>query len=596
MRNQSIIVKLFFVLTICFMLFVGSSLYFQRVYFQKYYQEVKTKEIELAADNFVELFKYTNWTIEEIKVKSKIFEQSNQVKMGVLDSNGDMLNEENYTLSIKDYSGRNVDIELNSLFSENDYLSKDIKIGAVITSEGYYLDDRSKFVPMKIYVNNQQWVDYSSKFIYSKDNRYSDKISGRLYSYLLPKAEELINGIDKRDLWGALDFYNTRAKVIIDENPELLKNPKLSFIYNSNILNQKNTVMIMDFSKNGNYYKLIILQSHENLIDAMTILEDYYIYVLGAAFALVVIISVLFSIIVSKPLLQINEYAKRMANLEFDTVIPINSNDEIGSLSVSLNTMQSNLQITLSELQVANEKLMIDIEKERELESMRKEFISGVSHEIKTPLAIIKGYSEGIRDGLAVNKMDKYIGIILDEVTKMDILVNDMLDLSKLNQGRKNLEKSMFGFNEIIEDVVEKFSSQLIDKNLSINIESYGMYFEAFADRRRIEQVIKNLISNAVRYSYPSTIINISLSNHESEKVLFNISNESEHIPDEKINKIWEKFYRLDQSRNKSIAGTGLGLSIVKNILELHKSDYGVENIKNGVNFYFSLGVVGKSE
>lgn len=596
MRNQSIMVKLFFILTICFMLFVGSSLYFQRVYFQKYYQEVKSKEIELAADNFVELFKYTNWTEEEIKVKSNIFEKSNQVKMGVIDSSGKMLNEESYTLSVKDYSGKNVTIELNSLFSENDYLSKNIKLGAVITSEGYFLEDESKFIPMKIYVNNQQWVDYSSKFIYTKDNRYSDKISGRLYSYSLPKAEDLINGIDKRDLWGALDFYNMRAKAIIEDSPELLKNPNVSFIYNSNILNQKNTVMLIDFSKNGNDYKLIILQSHENLIDAMAILEDYYIYVLGAAFALVVIISVLFSIIVSKPLLQVNEYAKRMANLEFDTVIPINSDDEIGSLSMSLNTMQSNLQVTLSELQHANDKLMIDIEKERELETMRKEFISGVSHEIKTPLAIIKGYCEGIRDGLAVNKMDKYISIILDEVTKMDILVNDMLDLSKLNQGRKNLEKTMFGFNELIEDVVEKFSSQLVDKNLSINIESSGMYFEAFADRRRIEQVIKNLISNAVRYSYPSTVININLSNYDNQKVLFNISNESDHIPDEKINKIWEKFYRLDQSRNKSIGGTGLGLSIVKNILELHKSDYGVENIKNGVNFYFSLGVVGKSE
>lgn len=596
MRNQSIIVKLFFILTICFMLFVGSSLYFQRVYFQKYYQEVKTEEIEIAADNFVELFKYTNWSHEEIKVKAKIFEQSNQVKLGILDSNGEMLNEESYTLNVKDYSGKMIEIELNSLFSENDYLSKDIKIGSVITSEGHYLEDGSKFIPMKIYVNNQQWVDYSSKFIYSVDNQYSDKISGRLLSYSLPNADELINGIDKRDLWGALDFYKTRAKLVIEENPELLKNPKISFIYNSNILNQKNTVTMIEFEKNNEKYKIVMLQSHENLIDAMTILEDYYVYVLGAAFALVVIISVLFSIIVSKPLIQVNEYAKRMANLEFDTVIPIQSADEIGSLSMSLNTMQDNLKETLSELKVANEKLLIDIEKERELESMRKEFISGVSHEIKTPLAIIKGYCEGIRDGLAINRMDKYIAIILDEVTKMDVLVNDMLDLSKLNQGQKKLEKSMFGFNELIQEVMEKFSSQLVDKNLSIKLDSSGLYFEAFADRRRIEQVIKNLISNAVRYSYPSTVINISICNYDDQKLIFNISNESDNIPDEKISKIWEKFYRVDQSRNKSIAGTGLGLSIVKNILELHKSDYGVENIKNGVNFYFSLGVVGKSE
>lgn len=596
MRNQSIIIKLFFILTICFMLFVGSSLYFQSMYFQKYYREVETKELEIATDNFVELFKYTNWSNEELKVKSKVFEQSNQVKIGILDSSGKMLNDESYTLSVKDYSGKDVEIELNSLFSENDYLAKNVKLGSVITAEGYYLEGKTKFIPMKIYVNNQQWVDYSSKFIYSKDNKYSDKINGVLMNFSLPKAEDLINGIDKRDLWGALDFYNSRAKLVIDENPEILKNPKLSFIYNSNILNQKNTVLIIEFEKNELKYKVIILKSHENLVDAMTILEDYYIYVLGAAFILVIIISVLFSVIVSKPLLQVNEYAKRMANLEFDTVIPINSDDEIGSLSVSLNTMQSNLQHTLTELKIANEKLMVDIEKERELESMRKEFISGVSHEIKTPLAIIKGYSEGIRDGLATNKMDKYIEIILDEVNRMDILVNDMLDLSKLNQGHKKLEKSMFGFNELITDVVEKFSSQLTDKNLSIEVDSSGLYFEAFADRSRIEQVLKNLISNAIRYSYPSTIIHISLKNFDDVKVVFSISNESDLIPDEKISKIWEKFYRLDQSRNKAIAGTGLGLSIVKNILELHQSDFGVENIKNGVNFYFSLGVVGKSE
>lgn len=596
MRNQSIIIKLFMILTICFMMFVGSALYFQSNYFQKYYQEVKMKDLQVATDKFIELYKYTNWSIDELRVKVKVFEQTNQVKIGIIDKDGKMINEDIYSLLVRDYSNKIITVRLNSLLSESDYLAKKLKLGAEISSEGYFsVEDKKQFSPIKIYVNNQQWVDYSSKFVYSTRNNYTDKIQGTLIGYSLPKAEDLINGIDKRDLWGALELYNSQSQEIDEKNGEVLKNKSYSFVFNSSILGQKNTVLVIPFTKNNNPYKVVILHSHENLLEAMNILEDYYVYVIGAAFLLVVVISVIFSVLISKPLLQINEYAKKMANLEFDTTIPVTSNDEIGSLSTSLNTMQHNLVTSISELKVANEKLMEDIEKERQLETMRKEFISGVSHELKTPLGIIKGYSEGIRDGLARNRLDKYIGIILEEVDKMDILVNDMLDLTRLTQGQKKLEKAMFGFNELVFEVIEIFTSQLKDKNLKVEVDANGLYFEAFGDKRRIEQVIKNLLSNAVRYSYPSSTIQIELSKYKNDMVMFSIINESEAIPDEKLNKIWDKFYRVEESRNKLIAGTGLGLSIVKNILELHGSEFGVINTEKGVKFYFTMAIVGQS-
>ena len=244
--------------------------------------------------------------------------------------------------------------------------------------------------------------------------------------------------------------------------------------------------------------------------------------------------------------------------------------------------------MTASCLRAANQKLQLDIERERQVELMRKEFISGISHELKTPLGIIKGFAEGIKDGIAKNKTNFYIDVILDEVDKMNSLVLDMLDLSRLQLASYKLVIIDFDMLPLIYEIKSRFSNKLMDKKLSVEINSEFDKIMVQGDERRIEQVMSNFISNAIRHSYKNQTINIYLSKEE-DNMIFSIKNIGDRIPNEKLNKIRNRFYRVEESRTKEDGGTGLGLAIAKNILELHGSSFGVRNIDDGVEFFFNI-------
>jgi len=333
-----------------------------------------------------------------------------------------------------------------------------------------------------------------------------------------------------------------------------------------------------------------VVASQQPVLESLQVLQSYYIYVLLGAVLVSLLMSYLFSVVVTKPLIVINEKAKDMANLNFDDYIDITSYDEIGSLSVSLNTLSYNLKKSLTDLQEANIKLVEDIERERRIELMRKEFISGVSHELKTPLGIVKGFAEGIKDGIAKEKTDVYIDIILDEVDKMNALVLDMLDLSRLQLTSYRLVLSTFDIIDMAHDVKDRFTNQLAEKELLVKIESNEDVIVVEGDYRRIEQVMVNYVSNAIRHSYRGEEIQIELQK-KNGRVLIAVKNNGDIIPDEKLSKIWNRFYRVEESRAKTDGGTGLGLAITKNILELHGSYFGVENTENGVVFYFDLEI-----
>jgi len=435
----------------------------------------------------------------------------------------------------------------------------------------------------------------SLKYFYKIESEYPVKINGTVVKYMMPSVDDRVRGIDTKNLWGALDYWND-----IKKNIDLNSDEKYDyhvFTYNNIYDNNKSTVIVAPIRKNKVTYTALVFQSHENVIEALNILKSYYALIFFSAFVLTVVISGIFSLLISKPLVHIDKIAKRMANMDFDAEIKIKSNDEIGSISKSLNTLSSKLKVSILELKDANKKLKEDIDKERELEIMRRDFISSVSHELKTPLGIIRGYSEGIKDKIDIENTDKYIDIILDEALKMDNLINEMLDLSKLTLGYQELEKTTFCVNELIYEVTEKFSKKIEEKNIKFSYNSNGIYYDTYSDKVRIEQVIKNLVSNAIRYTYSSTIINIILEKDKDdpERIVCRINNEANVISDESLNKIWEKFYRIDKSRNKTIAGTGLGLAIVKNILEVHGCSYGVRKVgKNRIEFYFTLNIVGE--
>lgn len=283
-----------------------------------------------------------------------------------------------------------------------------------------------------------------------------------------------------------------------------------------------------------------------------------------------------------------------MARLDFSVKSPIIRNDEFGSLARSLNTMAEKLDVTLRELQQANEQLRSEMDHKQRMELIQKEFVSNASHELKTPLSIVKSFAEGLRDGVGENKRERYIEVILDETEKMEELVRDLLELAKLESKTIKLKKSWFFLSELTEEIVERLMHHFREKELravTILANEEALY----ADQEKIEQVLLNMLVNAIRHANPGSEITVRIEG-EAQALRVTIENEGEQIPQEQLSFVWDRFYRIERSRNRKTGGTGLGLAIVRHILELHEASYSVRNTKTGVAFSFSLPTHGKGK
>ncbi|WML33819.1 ATP-binding protein [Clostridium sp. OS1-26] len=322
--------------------------------------------------------------------------------------------------------------------------------------------------------------------------------------------------------------------------------------------------------------------------EASSVIKEFYFYFYVGALFLIVILSLIYSNMVTKPLLELNNSASKMADLDFSKKCNIKREDEIGNLSDTLNFLSENLNRSLTSLKEANSKLEEDIEKERRLEKMRKEFVAAVSHELKTPISLIGGYAEGLKDDIFEGEeKDYYIDVIIDESKKMANLVADMLDLSQLESGNFKLVKEEFYIDELLKTTIKKFAAVFNDKNVKFDV-NFIEKTKVYADWSRMEQVITNFITNAIRHTNEEGSIMVNMEQQE-DRVLISIENTGENISEDEINKIWDNFYKIDKARTRKLGGTGIGLAIVKNILMLHGSEYGVENTHRGVKFYFTL-------
>ena len=289
---------------------------------------------------------------------------------------------------------------------------------------------------------------------------------------------------------------------------------------------------------------------------------------------------------ITNPLKRINETAKKMSNLDFSEKCEVLSQDEIGNLAITLNFLSENLYRALSSLQRANIQLQKDIEKERKVEEVRKEFVAAVSHELKTPITIIKGYVEGIKDDIfSEEEKNESLDIILEETNKMGKLVKDMLDLSALESHATELKYEIFNLSEMIEKNIKSLNNEINDKDITID-RNYISDVYIKADKFRMEQVITNFLTNAIRHTEPLGFIWVAM-NFEDNRLKVSVENSANPISDEEMHNIWNKFYKADKSRNRTFGGSGLGLSIVKNVLELHGMEYGTRNTDRGVEFYF---------
>ena len=444
----------------------------------------------------------------------------------------------------------------------------------------------------------------SLKNVYAKINNYynSNSTSSSLdeelrriafnnnYDIFIRTESNMIVFSTDKDLYSAINILSNANK---SNNEIVLSDGKIQIKKINDTVNNLNYILLSGQLDNG--YELYI-SIPAVPIDESVEISNQTLIMIGI---IILLISAFIASYISKkftaPIVQLNNITNKMARLDFSQKYKnIDTNDEINELGNNINLMSDKLESTIKQLRENNSELEKDIEEKSKIDEMRKQFISDVSHELKTPIALIQGYAEGLIENVNTDDESRkfYAEVILDESNKMDTLVKQLLELMKLEYGKREFRNEKFNIVELINEVIRKCKVMLDDRKIDIKFE-HEPEIMVFADSFYIEQVITNYLTNAIKHvkdinGIRQIKVNISI-NYKTRKVRVSVFNTGENISDSSISKIWGRFYKGDTSRNREDGGTGIGLALVKAIMINYKNDYGVENKENGVEFYFEL-------
>ncbi len=339
---------------------------------------------------------------------------------------------------------------------------------------------------------------------------------------------------------------------------------------------------------NGSYY---LLRTAMDSIRANAMIANRFILLVGGSVILLgLFVAMLLSRRITRPIIRMTELSRKMRTLDFSAKYEGNDRNEIQILGENMNDLSETLEETISKLKNANARLQQDIEHRDKTEAMQREFISNVTHELKTPIALIQGYAEGLQDGMADDPKDRdyYCGVIVDEAGKMNHMVQQFLSLTHLEFGQNNeLNYENFDITELVRNYIRTGGLLAKERGIQVKMENSGPIY-VWADQFYAEEVFQNYFTNAVNHCDGEKIIDIRFKQKEN-KVRIGVFNTGAPIPEESIPRIWEKFYKVDKARTRAYGGSGVGLSIVKAIMELIHQDYGVCNYDNGVEFWFEL-------
>lgn len=422
-----------------------------------------------------------------------------------------------------------------------------------------------------------------------------EKISINNNFDILIKTEKNINVY-----YSNRDFLSSLGSTIYELDPDTSKDEDVLYT-RRNILIKKT----MD-TKNGlsyvvlsstldNGYLLYIRMPISSIRESVAI-SNRFLFLMGGFTILIGGFAVL---IISKrftePIVELNGIAKKMSHLDFSQKYNVtDTEDEINDLGRSINIMSDKLENVIKQLKTTNVELEKDIEEKSKIDEMRKQFISDVSHELKTPISLIEGYAEGLIENVATDEQSRrfYTEVILDETNKMGKLVKQLLELMKIEYGSRQFNNVKFNIVELIQEIVRKSKVVLEENQIKVIIENKEPIY-VMADEFYVEQIITNYFTNAIKHvqeinKKKQIIIKCSLKNNRVRTSIFNTG---EKIQEEDLNRIWTRFYKVDKSRNREDGGTGIGLSIVKAIMNNYEKEYGVLNKETGVEFYFDLDV-----
>ncbi len=448
--------------------------------------------------------------------------------------------------------------------------------------ESYYLRDLSMQVEKLIYesddfYNDMAYIEESNNIdveIYNAEQKlvYDSAVSRLIQDWGEGERVDLLDVLRTRKLkpTSHKDFGNgAYLEQLVDEKTQL------QYMMYANPLGNNGMLKI--------YAQLNYLETASNAT------TRYVSFVAIATFALIMISLYIYLHHFTKPLVEMNRITRDMAKMDFSHKCPPYSNNEIGELGQSINSLSESLDRTLKDLKEKNDRLEADIEHERRVEQMRKEFVSNASHELKTPIAIIQGYAEGLKLGIKSHSAssDEYCDIIIEETHKMNRLVCEMLELSKYESGAYQLEPCSFDIKKFISDSIDTYDILARESGIRI-VQDIPDGLTGYGDPLKLEMVIHNYVSNALSHAKGEKLIRLSAAETE-DAIRISVFNTGDHIADDDLNKIWLSFYRSDKAHSRAEGRFGIGLSIVKAIQELHEMPYSAENVEGGVTFTFDI-------
>lgn len=341
-----------------------------------------------------------------------------------------------------------------------------------------------------------------------------------------------------------------------------------------------------------NGYSIILRTPIQGIKDNVNISTTLIKYVGGAILAVGIIAAFVVSTYITRPIKQLSNIAEKMSEMDFDARYEGSDKGEIGLLGKSMNNMSEKLEQNIAELKKANLELKKDIDKKEKLEIMRTDFLSNVSHELKTPIALIQGYAEGLKEGITDDpeSMEFYCDVIMDEANKMNTMVKRLLTLNQIEFGNDEPEMERFDINELIASVADANAIRAGQKNMSIVFDNRNEHNYVWADEYKTEEVLTNYISNALNHCDGKRAIEVRTEkSDDGGTITVTVYNSGKNIADEDLERIWEKFYKTDKARTREYGGNGIGLSIVKAIMDSMGQEYGVRNVSDGVEFWFNL-------
>lgn len=346
---------------------------------------------------------------------------------------------------------------------------------------------------------------------------------------------------------------------------------------------------LMMFGRLNEGISFILRTPVESIRESVAVANRFFAYagIVGTVAGAVIIWFV--SGRIARPIRKLNKISEQMVHLDFDAKYEGKSRNEIGMLGENINKLSESLEKSISELKTANNELRKDIEKKEKIDEMRQEFLANVSHELKTPIALIQGYAEGLAEAVNDDPESRsfYCEVIMDEASRMNNMVQKLLTLNQLEFGNDVVSMERFDMTSLLRNYIQSAGILVRQNGIEVYMEDYPAMY-VWGDEFMAEEVFMNYFSNAVNHCAGEKKIVVKLEQRE-KKARVSVFNTGAPIPEEAISHLWEKFYKVDKARTREYGGSGVGLSIVKAAMDAMGQQYGVENYQNGVLFWFEL-------